>query len=128
MKAGTLAALAGGLLLLAGCSSGTQGAEGAPTTTRNLITREQIEQAQARTAYEVVNRLQPHWLRVRSRGAGQPDPVRVYVDGLLRGDTDQLRFLDATTVAEIRHMNSADATTRFGTGHTSGAILVTTRR
>jgi hypothetical protein len=50
------------------------------------------------------------------------------MEGVNRGGVDQLRLLDATTVAEMRHLNSADATTRFGTGHTWGAILVVSVR
>jgi hypothetical protein len=123
-----LTAITGGLLMVGGCSSATQDVEGAPVSSANVITRQQIVESNVRTAYEVVRKLQPSWLRKRSRGAGTPDPVRVYVDGANRGEVDQLRLMDAATVGEMRYLNSADATTRFGTGHTSGAILVVSVR
>lgn len=97
-------------------------------STANVITRQQIEASNVSTVYDVIRKLQPSWLRQRSRGAGTPDPVRVYVDGVNRGGVDQLRLLDAVTVAEMRYLSSADATMRFGTGHTSGAILVFSMR
>ena len=31
-------------------------------------------------------------------------------------------------VGEIRYMSASDATTRFGTNHIAGAIVITTRR
>lgn len=124
LRSQLLAMAAGGLLLLGACSSATQGVEGAPVGAAGVITRQQILDANVRTAYEVVRKLQPSWLRERPRGGGTADPVRVYVDGVNRGDVSQLRFFDAVTIAEMRHLNSSDATTRFGTGHTSGAILV----
>ena len=85
-------------------------------STANVITRQQIEASYVSTAYDVVRKLQPSWLRQRSRGAGTADPVRVYMDGVNRGGVDQLRLMDATTVAEMRYLSSADATTRFGNG------------
>jgi len=34
----------------------------------------------------------------------------------------------AADIQEMRYLNAADATTRFGTNYVSGVILVTTKR
>jgi hypothetical protein len=43
-------------------------------------------------------------------------------------DLTGLSTIPANRVREIRYINAADATTRWGTGHASGVILVTTKR
>jgi len=37
---------------------------------------------------------------------------------------DNLRGIPAASIGEISFMNPRDATTRFGTGHAGGAIMV----
>jgi hypothetical protein len=75
--------------------------------------------------FGAVNRLRPTWLRPQSRGTL---PV-VIVDGTPQpGGVDALRSMRASDVSELQYMNASDATTRYGTGYTAGAIVVTTRR
>ena len=52
--------------------------------------------------------------------------ARAYVDGIAR-DLKLLDMLDTEDVASMRFLNASDATTRYGIGHTGGAILITTR-
>lgn len=81
-----------------------------------------------KTAYDAVRALRPQFLRARPSGSvrnRQPVPIAVYVDGTYRGGTEILTQLQANAVAEIRWLSGTDATTRFGTNHESGAILVT---
>ena len=116
---------------LGGCSAATAGGSDG---SRDLITREEIERTGAQTAYEVVRQLRPEFLivrgsmglnstRPRERGA---EPV-VYVDGVRFGNLDSLHSIRMGDLLEIRRLSGADATTRFGTGHAGGAILVRTR-
>ncbi|HEV8600467.1 MAG TPA: hypothetical protein VGQ69_14000 [Gemmatimonadales bacterium] len=100
----------------------------APKPNRNadLITRQEIEAlTDVQTAFEVVSRLRPNWLRARqgSVTAGSAEIV-VYVNEVRRGGPSALREVDRLQVAEIRRLRGSDATTRFGTDHEQGAILV----
>ena len=72
---------------------------------------------------------------LQSRGLNSPnDPTgettlpRVYVDNVSFGDVGTLSNLAATQILTIQFLNARDATTRFGTGHMGGVILVTTKR
>jgi hypothetical protein len=105
------------------CASGG-GSTGAPRRNPELITRAEIEATDALTALEVVQQLRPTFLRP----PGQSDPVVVYVDGVRRGNISELRSLQRSSLEQIRYINANDATLRWGTGHRSGAIEVTTRR
>jgi hypothetical protein len=64
--------------------------------------------------------------RIRCDRAGcRLNPLVVYMDDVRQfGDL----VVIPSRVKEIRFLNSRDATTRYGTGHSSGVILVTTKR
>lgn len=81
-------------------------------------------------AYDAVQRLRPRWLVERGPSTlnASGNPVVVYVDNHRLGNVDELRNLAIQLIAEIRYRDAADATTRYGTGHASGAIEVTTKR
>jgi len=109
----------------AGTPRGTGGSN------RNLITRTEITESRATTAYEVVQQLRPDFLRGRVSGSGTGNramdmPV-VYLDGTRLGDLEQLRSISASIVLSIQLISSGDATTRWGTGHPAGVIEVKTR-
>jgi hypothetical protein len=121
------------LLGTVGCAPGERAGESAaPRPERNLITLEEIASAErAGSAYDVVQALRPNWLRGRSPGTVQNPgggAVVVYVDDLRVGGVEHLRSLPSNTIASMRYLDSGDATTRFGTGHMGGAILVAVRR
>ncbi len=118
------------LVMLLGLAVGACSTTGTATGSeargsRDLITEEELAQSPDLSLYDAVRRMRPQWLQVRGTGTESP---RVYVDGASRGGLDELRSLRVPDVREVRYMGSRDATTRFGTGHTGGAILVTTRR
>ena len=90
---------------------------------RNRISRAEILERgdNASTAMEVVRRLRPAWLLLR--GA---DPV-VYVDNVRRpGGVDALFSVPVGQIRLLEFIGAADATTRWGTGHTGGVIQVVT--
>ena len=97
-----------------------------PTKHPDLITRQEIEALKdAQTAFEVVTRLRSTWLNIRQGGLTQPPgDVVVYVNEVRRGGPEALREVDRLQVAEIRRIRGIDATTRFGSDHGHGAILV----
>jgi hypothetical protein len=74
-------------------------------------------------AYTAVRSLRPLWFVTRGSTAAA---VQVYLDGVHIGSAESLRSLNLATVSTISRLGSAAATNRFGQGHGSGAILVTT--
>ncbi|HEU4557850.1 MAG TPA: hypothetical protein VFS20_08365 [Longimicrobium sp.] len=56
--------------------------------------------------------------------AASPAP-KVYLDGGFVGDVNQLRQILVSQTERIEYLDAAAATYRFGSGHASGAILVT---
>ena len=137
-----------GMLLTAMALAWPGDATAQETTTkkypRDLITMEEIKERAPNvlTALDVVQRLRPHFLRERSPGAittpldkngnrnaaASRTPVQVYVNGTLSGIASVvLREIQADAVIEIVYLSASDATTRFGTGHDNGAILVAKR-
>ena len=108
-----------------------QGGTGARYRGSNVITSEEARETSANDAYDVVQLLRPMWLRARAApsltnpGGGYP---RIYVDNVpLAGGTRELRTVPAGDIREIHYISPADATTRFGTGHAGGVIMVMTR-
>jgi len=113
---------------------------------RDLITHDEIQERapDARTAYDVIKKLRPHFLRERSTGQvsgpmpsegtfsnkspAERQPVQVYVNGAKSITTTAvLRELNADAILDIAYLNASDATTRFGTGYNNGAIMVRTK-
>lgn len=130
-----------------GCASGGGStnvagdvASGAASTTRTRRNPDVIDANEistratdAATALQIIQKLRPRMLQ--SRGLNSPnDPTgettlpRVYVDNVSFGDVGTLSNLAATQILTIQFLNARDATTRFGTGHMGGVILVTTKR
>ena len=101
----------------------------------DLITESEIGGGVAyQTALEVVQNLRPGMLIPRGVGPDQSGvsatsiPIVVYMDDVRLGDVGSMTNIPAGRVKEIRFLNARDATTRYGTGHSSGVILVVTKR
>ena len=112
----------GAALVATSCATASQ--TGETTSRMGVISQADIAGLSAATAMDVVRRLRPAWLRVRSGG----DQPVVYIDRTRRGGLELLNSLAIEVVQEMSYMSASDATTRFGTGHRGGAILVTTKR
>jgi hypothetical protein len=116
-------------IVFVGCAS-TTGTKSARRS-MNVITAEEIAATSARSAYEAVQLLRPQWLSVR--GVSTPynlsavEPI-VYLDNVRYGPLQSLETIHILDVKEIQFLKPRDATTRFGTGHMGGAILVTRKR
>lgn len=97
-----------------------------------LITEDEIDASRAPTAYEVIQKLRANFLSYRgetslNRTNSQPYPA-VYVDGQEFGPIGTLRTIPASQISTIRLYRSWEATTKFGSGHMSGVIEITTRQ
>jgi hypothetical protein len=121
-------------LMLVGCGGGGSGTAAQPETaapsarrgSSNVIAESEIT-SQYQNALEVVQNLRPQMLIPRGAGSDASGmsaasiPIIIYMDDVRLGEPSSL-------VKEIRFLNARDATTRYGTGHGSGVIVVTTKR
>lgn len=106
-------------------SSGTTGSTGGGAGDPDHLTEQQLQTVPELNALEAIRRLRPGWLRARGMARSTPN---VYVNGMRQGNIDELSSLRASDVLEMEYLTAAEATNRFGTNNTGGAIVVTTRR
>jgi hypothetical protein len=121
-----------------GCaSSGASSGTAARTSRSQDVIAESEITSRARdatNALQIIEQLRPQMLRSRGTsslapGATSEDGLpRVYVDDIAYGNLNSLSNVAALQIREIRFLSSRDATTRWGTGHAGGVILVTTKK
>ena len=125
------------ILASVACASPSGGgtSEPRPSTDRDLITEPEIASRapDAANAYQIIQKLRPQMLRIRGLASpndrtGESVQPKVYLDNVEYGTLAQLANVNASQVREIRFLNSRDATTRWGTGHIGGVILISTKR
>ena len=128
------AAVAAIWVLLAACGSARSASSptGFVGDKRNLITYEEIKATKTPgwSAWDLIAQTRPNFLRTRgATSLRDPTPVRavIYLDGVLYGKLETLRSLNIEEIREIEFISAGDATTRFGTDHLGGAILIRTR-
>lgn len=114
-------------LLVVHLAAGASPAEAQKGRRSNLITAEEIAKSSANNAYDAVRTLRPAWFVPRGASAGQA-AIMVYIDGTREESLEALRSVEADRIKECRFLDANDATTKYGTGHTAGAIEVTTKR
>ena len=131
-------------------SAATAGAQhpGSVNRNSNVIVREELQDASATNAYELVQTLRPQWLRennketIRTKKIARPSGNRndieiatvsdepdivVYVDNNRFGTIESLRDISIAGVGSLEFMSPAKATLRWGSGHTKGVIVVHTQ-
>jgi hypothetical protein len=103
---------------------------------RGPITFDDIQAANiSGSAFEVVRSLRPEWLNLRGRtdirsleNGGAEEGIRIYLDGTRLGETaGALSSIPVQNIGRIERLNAQEATTRYGSGHLHGAIVVTSR-
>jgi hypothetical protein len=116
--------------LLAACASTGEG--GTQTSSRNVITADELAGVSDLMTLDAIRRLRPSWLR--SRAAPTPAAFRqggvepaLRLDGVLREGLQELETLPVRDVMEITFLSATDATTLYGTGYVNGIIQVRTR-
>jgi hypothetical protein len=80
------------------------------------------------SAYEVVSRLRPEFLRRENDGMGRLIEPMVYVDGIAAGPVWILSDIPANRIAEIRYVTPDDAFLEHGPRHAGGIIAVRMKR
>ncbi len=118
------------LLMTLLMSCGSPGAEIARLGDPDVLTRDEIDDSSARTAYELVESLRPQWLRTRgltnlAQAAGA-ESIVIYLDNARLGAPNSMRGVALGNVQYLRFFTAPEATQRWGGGHLHGAILIST--
>lgn len=114
------------------CGTAQVSPTSAGTRNRSTLSFEEIQASRSHgwSAYDLLANLRPEFLRSRGavslRDATQATAA-VYLDGLRYGELQILKTIGVDQIFSIGYINAADATTRFGTDHFGGAILIRTR-
>ncbi len=145
------------LLTVVLCSSlvaGRASAQKPPKPERDLITREELAEADAKSPdlYQAIRRLRPRFLE-QSRGTRSmgvrpgsgsapmcnaardpncaqrrivqvPVPPVIYLDGMKSGDPEVLKGIRTGDVEEVRYLSPTQAEMDYGPGHEGGVVLV----
>lgn len=113
-------------LIVVGCTSGAAvKSHGAgPPNARRVLGEELVATRQA-DLLKALCICRPTF--VRSRDAMRQPPA-LYLDGIAMADFDAIHDITASEVLAVEYMSGPDATTRYGTGHVGGALLVWTKR
>ena len=83
------------------------------------------------TAMALIRRLRPAWLSPRGQTSitnGAASYPVVYIDEIRHGGLPSLNRIPTSEILRLEYFNTADATTRWGTGHTAGVINIVTGR
>ncbi len=109
-----------------------------PKGRANLITEEEIAYLGGTlpTAAQIIQRLRPGMLRVRSGNASASanstdvgaNEIAVYLDNQRLGGLRALEDITLSQIKEIKYHSANDATTLFGTNNSAGAIQVIGKR
>jgi hypothetical protein len=92
-----------------------------------VITEEEIAASKEATAFDVVYRLRPMFLKTRGATTIHSEAheyASVFVDGVFYGDPTTLRNIVADHIHEIRYLNGPEAVGKYGNRYGSGAIDV----
>ena len=114
-----------------GCAS-TGSQSGGESVDPNRLTREEILGAEATNLYEVIQRLRPRWLVVRSqRSFNMETEIVVFQNDMDLGGLDALRQMVPELAFEIEYLEGSRAATALpglmSGRHIQGAIIVRTR-
>jgi hypothetical protein len=115
--------------VLYGCASTKAGSE---DSNQDIITREQILGTGATNLFDVVNRLRPRWLQVRTVSSfSLADEVVVFQDRMQLGGPEALRQIGPELAFQIEWMDGTKAASALpglmSGRHIQGAIIVHTR-
>lgn len=110
-------------------STGGQAEEGRDM---DVITREEILATEATNLYDVVRRLRPRWLQVRStRSLNMETEIAVLQNDMYLGPAETLKQMSPELAWEIRYLEGSRAATAIpglmSGRHIEGAIIVMTR-
>ena len=95
--------------LSVGCASGGT-SSGSDRGDPDLLTREQILAVEATNLYDVIRRLRPRWLQIRSaRSFNMEVEIAVLQNDLYLGSSEVLKELGPELAHELRYMDGVRA-------------------
>jgi hypothetical protein len=112
-------------LVLGGCA--TSGGTAMPQGRSDLLVEEQIRANSYATVYDAIVALRPNWLRTRGQDSfNAPSQIQVYIDNVRVGGIPNLQAISAISAYYVQWYDGIEASARWGLGHGSGAIYVST--
>jgi hypothetical protein len=113
------------LIATAACASSSE--TGTQSRSHDTIGQAELSGLENLSTFDAVRRLRPNWLRARGQDSFRSaQTARVYLNGALFGEIGSLRNISVRTVTRIDFLDAREATLRFGTDHSAGALLVST--
>jgi hypothetical protein len=95
----------------------------------NLLTQEEMLEANFTNLHDAVSALRSNWLVVRGTDSFlSPSQVLVYFDQTRLGGVGELRAVLVNSVKWARHYSAVDATQRWGVGHGAGVIYLSSHQ
>ena len=92
----------------------------------NLITEQEVFATSGTTAYDVISKARPQFLKSRGRSSINPsageDKATVFMDGQAYGDLNSLRNIPAIQIHQIRYIRGIDAVATYGMQYGGGII------
>lgn len=122
----TLASLSGfALTLSSACAPGVSAPFGDPVAAGSrIVSVSTLGACGPADLLHTLERCHPRFLRPWPEC---PHPPVAYLDGTRLTDLSALGGVPTASVVEVRYLPGSEATTRFGTGHIGGAVVVRTR-
>lgn len=128
-------ALLSAALTLAACASSGTGSSAASRGSPDKLSRAEITQSNASTAYELITRLRPNWLRAArvgsiSGGANRIQNILVYLDSQRLEDLNAMKTISASGIQSAEWIESSRVQVVLRdapAGPVAGAILLKTR-
>jgi hypothetical protein len=118
-------ALALAILTTTACASATAGTRRVMSQRHDLISFQEIAAERASSAFDLVEKLRPFYLRGRDVMSAQPI---VYMDDIMLGGVHELRGINARDVLEIRYVRGEEMMFRSQEASGHRVIHVVTRR
>jgi hypothetical protein len=122
------------LVALAGSIACASAGKSSASHSSERITAAEIATSGASNALELIERLQPQWLRARGQasigGGGRSQLIVVYLDGHRLGDLTSLRTLSVTGIQSMKWLDATRAATVLtdvGSDPIAGAIIIRTQ-
>ena len=117
------------LLVVAACAAPQRTAGPATSSSRMVLSTEEMQRAGYPDVFTTIQSLRPQWLQLRGqtrlRSTGQ---IKVYLDGSLLGGPELMKQITTKSIYDARYLDGIEASQRWGLDHDMGAIVITTRR
>lgn len=124
------------LVVAVGCATGapSDGSTSTPLpSNRAIITESEIPMTGTETAFDLIRRLRPEYLRAKptqtysgARSTDAPPPT-VIVNGQRFGNPDDLKTISASTLSTVRYYNIEEGKRKFGMQYGGGVIEIAYR-